>query len=72
MPPVGSIKRRELIRYLKKSGFVGPFTGGKHQYMIKGQIRLAIPNPHHSEIGRDLLVRILRQAGIKIDIWEKL
>ena len=31
MPPLGTIKRGDLIRYLKKAGFDGPYSGGKHQ-----------------------------------------
>lgn len=45
MPPFGSIKRNELIRALRTLGFEGPYVGGKHQYMIKGTLRLTIPNP---------------------------
>jgi len=72
MPAFGPTKHRDLIRCLKDSGFAGPFTGGKHQYMVKGQIRLAIPNPHQGDISRDLLARILRQAEITRDEWERL
>ena len=72
MPSFGPIKRKDLLRYLRKFGFEGPFAGGKHQYLVKGQVKLAIPNPHQSEIGRDLLARILRQAGIERKVWEKL
>ncbi len=38
-------------------------------YMVKGDIRLTIPNPHNKEIGVDLLIRILRQAGITREEW---
>jgi len=72
MPRLGPIKRRKLIHHLRELGFEGPYVGGKHQYMVKGEIRLAIPNPHQSDIGRDLLARILRQAGIDRDEWERL
>ncbi len=72
MPHFGPIKRRRLIRYLKELGFEGPYAGGKHEYMVKGELRLALPNPHQSDIGRDLLARILRQAGIDRDEWEQL
>jgi predicted RNA binding protein YcfA (HicA-like mRNA interferase family) len=72
MPAFGPIKRKDLIDYLKQSGFEGPYSGGKHQYMVKGQLKLALPNPHQGEIGRDLLVRILRQAGIEREDWERL
>lgn len=72
MPPLGPIKRKELIKMLKQAGFEGPFIGGKHDFMVKGDLRLVIPNPHHSEIGKELLVRILRQANISRAEWEKL
>ena len=38
--------------------------------MIKGEITLRLPNPHQSDIGKELLVRILRQAGIERGEWE--
>ena len=72
MPPLGPIKRKELIHYLRELGFDGPYAGGKHQYMIKGEIKLTVPNPHQSDISRDLLARILRQGGIDRSEWEKL
>ena len=72
MPVFGPINRRELINSLKKFGFVGPYSGGKHQFMVKADLRLYIPNPHEGDIGRELLARILRQAGIDRDEWEKL
>ncbi len=72
MPPFGPIKRQELIRYFKRLGFDGPYGGGKHQYLIKEQLKLVVPNPHRDEISRDLLARILKQAGISRDEWEQL
>jgi predicted RNA binding protein YcfA (HicA-like mRNA interferase family) len=72
MPRFGPIKRRDLIRYLRQLGFEGPYSGGKHQFMIKDDITLRVPNPHQSDIGTELLVRILRQARIERDEWERL
>jgi predicted RNA binding protein YcfA (HicA-like mRNA interferase family) len=71
MPVFGPISRRDLIRRLRKMGFDGPYSGGKHQFMLKGDVTLAIPNPHQGEIGRELLARILRQAGISRKEWER-
>jgi len=39
--------------------------------MVKGSLRLAIPNPHRQVIGVDLLSRILGQAGISREDWLK-
>ncbi len=72
MPRSGSITRRELIRYLRQLGFDGPYSGGKHQFMSRGNLTLRIPNPHQNDIGKELLTRILRQAGINSEEWEKL
>jgi len=41
-------------------------------FMLRGQLRLAIPNPHGSqEVDDALLRRILRQAGITAEEFEK-
>ncbi|MEW6127098.1 MAG: type II toxin-antitoxin system HicA family toxin [Acidobacteriota bacterium] len=72
MPSFGATKRKDLIQYLRQLGFEGPYSGGKHQFMVKGAITLRIPNPHQGDISKDLLSRILRQAGIDKDDWEKL
>jgi predicted RNA binding protein YcfA (HicA-like mRNA interferase family) len=37
--------------------------------MIKDDLILTIPNPHHSDIGVGLLSRIIKQAGITKDEW---
>lgn len=70
MPRFGPVKRRELIAHLKRAGFDGPYSGGRHQFMIKGALTLHIPNPHQGDIGRELLARILRQAQISKEEWE--
>ena len=72
MPRLGPIKRAELIRNLQILGFEGPYSGGKHQFMLKGVIRLRLPNPHRRDVGGELLSRILKQAGIDKDSWEEL
>ena len=72
MPDFGNISRRDLIKALRLLGFVGPFSGGKHQFMLKNGLRLTIPNPHQSDIGIDLLNKILKQADISKEEWKKL
>lgn len=65
------VSRQEFISRLKELGFDGPHSGGKHQYMIKGNLRLTVPNPHKKEIGVELLARLLKQADISRDEWTK-
>ncbi len=72
MPHLGPIKRKDLIYYLKQLDFEGPYSGGKHQFMIKGNLSITIPNPHKGDIGTDFLVKILRQAKVSKEEWEKL
>jgi hypothetical protein len=60
------------LLHLKQTGFPGPYTGGKHQFMVKGHAKIAFPNPHQGEISKDLVIRILRQAGIDRSDWEEL
>ena len=67
-----AIHRRDLIRKFKALGYSGPFSGGRHQFMIKGPKKIRIPNPHEScDIHISLVKEILRQAGITIDDWDK-
>ena len=72
MPAFGPISRRELIRCFRQLGFEGPFSGGKHEFMVRGERTVRIPNPHRGDISRDLLDRILKQAGIGRDDWSDL
>ncbi len=72
MPRFNSISRKDLIHYLRQAGFDGPYSGGKHQFMLKADTTLRIPNPHQADIGKELLTRLLRHAGISKNEWEKL
>ena len=74
MPQLGPVRRKDLIRFLKELGFAGPYSGGRHEYMVRDsdRLRLTNPNPHKGEIGRSLLAELLREAGISRAEWEKL
>lgn len=63
------LKRRELIRRLRVLGFDGPYSGSKHQFLVRGTLKLRIPNPHEGDIGEPLLREILKQAGIDLKTW---
>ena len=62
----------QLVKNLQALGFEGPCRGGRHPFMVKGDLVLTIPNPHGREISVDLLVRILRQAGISREEWSRI
>jgi hypothetical protein len=60
-----------MIRAFRGLGFEGPYSGGRHQFMVRGPVTIRVPNPHQADIGRELLIRILRQAGIDRETWER-
>ncbi len=70
MPTFGPVSRRDLIRHLRTLGFEGPFPGGKHAFMRRRDLDLRLPNSHEGDIGRNLLARILKQAGLSREEWE--
>jgi predicted RNA binding protein YcfA (HicA-like mRNA interferase family) len=65
------ISRRELIRRFRSIGFTGPNSGGRHQFVVKGELKVRIPNPHKGNFDWSLVKEILRQAGIKASDWDK-
>jgi predicted RNA binding protein YcfA (HicA-like mRNA interferase family) len=69
MPKLPPVSRRKFVSRLRKLGFDGPYAGGKHPQMRRGNITLIIPNEHQGDIGPGFLARLLRQAGISRDEW---
>ena len=64
------VSRPELIHRLRSLGWSGPFSGSKHQHMVKGEIQLTIPNPHGGkDIGVNLLKILLNEAAISRGEW---
>jgi hypothetical protein len=39
------ISRRKLIKKFRALGFNGPYSGGRHQFMAKGDLKVRIPKP---------------------------
>ena len=60
---------RELVQRLRDLGFEGPYAGGRHPQMRRGDVTVIIPNPHEGDIGVGLLQRLLREAGISREEW---
>ena len=60
-----------MVKRFRELGFEGPVEGGKHPYMIRGEVVVTIPNPHHGDVGVDLLQRVLRRAGISREEWQQ-
>jgi len=67
-----TLSRRELIRRFRALGYTGLFSGGRHQFMVRGEKKIRIPNPHGSgDVHISLAKEILRQAGISETEWEE-
>jgi len=69
MPRLRPLKRKQLIKVLRQEGFDGPYSGGNHAFMKLGSLKVRIPN---TDIGPELLKRILKQAGIPEAKWDDL
>jgi predicted RNA binding protein YcfA (HicA-like mRNA interferase family) len=74
MAKLTPLKPGDVIRKLRKLGFIGPFPGGKHSRMVHPQTGQIIPIPVHQ--GRDVSVglirEIIRELGISREDWLKL
>ena len=67
-----NISWRKLVQKFRKLGFDGPYSGGRHLFMIKGDLKVRIPNLHRRDISKHLITEILRQAGISTEKWDKI
>ena len=65
------VSRREIIRRFRALGWEGPHAGGNHAFMVRGQLKVRIPNPHGADIDWSLMKRILQQADISPDEWDR-
>ena len=57
---------------MRALGWAGPDPGGKHPVMIKAERSVSIPNPHGNDLDWTVVKRVLKQAGIDANNWEKL
>ena len=69
-------KRAEFIRKLRRLGFDGPFSGARHQFLIFGPKRLAVPsNTEHSVSQLRMMVReveLIVGRDITLNDWQAL
>jgi len=66
-----NISWRKMVQKFRVLGFDGPYSGGRHLFMIKGSLKVHIPNPHQNDISEHLIIEILRQAEILPKDWDK-
>lgn len=67
-----SISWRKLVQKFRRLGFDGPYSGGRHLFMVSGMLRIRIPNPHRGDISKELVAEILRQADISNEEWQEI
>ena len=67
-----NISWRKFVQNFRKLGFEGPYSGGRHLFMKRGELKIHIPHKHKGEISIGLVSEILRQAGIDKVEWDKL
>lgn len=58
-----------MIKRLRNLGWDGPLAGGKHQFMVKGAMKLPIPNPHGGVLTVGMVSEILKETGIRREEW---
>ena len=63
---------KTLIRNFRTLGFDGPYSGGRHSFMVREGHKVRIPNPHGKGVSAGLLTEILRQAKISAEEWSEL
>lgn len=70
------LKRREFARRLRALGFVGPFSGARHEFLVYRQRRQTIPS--NADFSVPQVKTLLRQVeavlGRKVSAeeWERL
>ncbi|MBE9057485.1 type II toxin-antitoxin system HicA family toxin [Sphaerospermopsis sp. LEGE 08334] len=69
MPRLTPVSWNYLVKRLRELGFEGPYAGGKHPQIRRGDLTVIIPNPHEGDISVGLLSRLLRQAGVSREEW---
>lgn len=64
MIKITPLSRREFLKKLKKMGFEGPYSGGRHEYYRKNQQKIFVPNPHGKDLGVLIIREIIKQIGV--------
>jgi len=70
------LKRRDFIRKLRALGFDGPYSGTRHQFMVRGQHRQTIPtNSEYSVPQIRMLSRQIEsilERPVSLEEWNSL
>ena len=69
MSKLAPVSWKQFVQRLRELGFEGPYAGGRHPQMRRGDLTLILPNPHEGDIGIGFLRRLLNQAGVSREEW---
>lgn len=74
MSKLSPLKARQVIRKLRKLGFVGPIPGGRHARMVHPDTGQIIPIPMHKgkDVSVGLIRAIIREVGLTPEEWNRL
>jgi predicted RNA binding protein YcfA (HicA-like mRNA interferase family) len=73
MTRLPQITARDLVRFLKRQGFVEDRQSGSHLTLWHETRRVTVTIPVHSgDLGRGLVMRILKDAGFTADDFLRL
>lgn len=68
-----TLKPQEVVRILKKIGFIESRTTGSHLILVNKESRKIIPVPiHKKDVKRGLLISILKQTELTQEEFIKL
>ena len=69
-------RRKDFIRRLRKIGFEGIYSGGRHQFMLFGQNRLTIPSNSEFSVPQLKMmlneVELIIQRSVSAEEWNNL
>jgi predicted RNA binding protein YcfA (HicA-like mRNA interferase family) len=69
MSKLAPVSWKQFVQRLRELGFEGPYAGGRHPQMRRGDLTVILPNPHEGDIGIGFLRRLLHQAGVSREEW---
>jgi len=74
MSRMPQVTAREIIAFLKKEGFIEDRQSGSHLTLWNEKKKISVTVPVHTgcDIGRSLVIRILKDAGYTMDSYLKM
>ena len=65
------VSGKNLIRFLEKNGFAQTRQVGSHVVLVKNDLTITVPLHGGRDLGRGIILSILKDAKIKRAVYEK-